>query len=867
MRRESRMWYRRTFTVPAAWSGRRILLHFDAVDWQASVHVNRSHVGTHAGGYDAFTFDITDHLSPGDNELVVGVYDPTNADNLNQPIGKQRTTPNGIWYTSCSGIWQTVWLEPVPSAHIARLEITPNLHAQSVTVRALCQAATGLAVRATASSAGSTLASATGTPGSPITLPLPNPHPWSPDDPFLHDLAVELLDGAEPVDAVGSYFGMRALGLGPAGGVVRPLLNGRFVFQFGMLDQGYWPDGVYTAPTDAALRFDIAAQKALGCNVIRKHVKVEPARWYYWADRLGMLVWQDMPSKFAAGGGAQFELELAEMIDQLRNSPAVAMWVPFNEGWGQYDTARVVGLVQAQDPGRLVDNASGWTDAGVGDVIDWHVYLGPDSPFPTATRAAVLGEFGGLGLRVAGHEWDPAASFGYEMQPNGAALTGRYLGLLYDTRSLLHGKGLSAAIYTAVTDVENELDGMWTYDRQVLKVDPDAVRAAHASLLAASNRLDEPPVGAGCWRLDENTGATAADASGNANPAGLANAPEWVAGVAGAALRFDGGKGFAAVERPVLDTGSDYSVSAWVKLEHTDNWATAVSQDGANVSGFLLQYSLGGVDRFTMTVPEWDGTDAPSIRARAPAPPALNQWTHLVGVRDVARGELRLYVDGVLADAVPCTVTWRARGSTVIGRARWGNSTDFFPGAVDDVRVVQRALDAADAAWLHHYPGGPLPIAGGTIGDADGDALPDEWEGGHGLDRFDPAGDHGAAGDPERDGLQNLLEFALNLDPQAPDPDGRPTAALETNPADGLGYLVFRYRRRIDPGTLVYQVEVSRDLAVWQSTPADIEELPPAVPNPDGLTETIRVRIKPAAGEPGGHRAFVRLRVTAGQPG
>jgi len=852
MQRMSRIWYRRTFEVPAGWAGRRVLLNFGAVDWQATVYVNGVQVGTHAGGYDGFAFDVTDQLHEGGNELVVGVYDPTDGDGVGQPIGKQRASPSGIWYTSCSGIWQTVWLEPVAPAHIARLEITPDIDNGTVAVSALCSGTTGEAVRAVVSSGGVEVARATGVPGGPLTIALPDPHLWSPDDPFLYDLEVSLLDGATPVDAVGSYFGMRKISLGVAGGVLRPLLNNNFVFQIGMLDQGFWPDGVYTAPTDDALRFDIEAQKAFGCNVIRKHVKVEPARWYYWADKLGMLVWQDMPSKFETGGAAQFELELAAMVNQLRNSPAIVMWVPFNEGWGQYDTERITGLVKSWDPSRLVNNASGWTDAGAGDVIDWHVYLGPGSPVPSTTRAAVLGEFGGLGLKVVGHEWNPAASFGYEMQADSAALTSRYVGLLYDTRSLMYGKGLSAAIYTAITDVENELDGHWTYDRQVLKVDPDAVRAVHGSLIEASrSQLDAPPVGAGWWKLDENAGTTAADSSGNDNPAGLANAPQWVAGVDGAALRFDGRIGFAAVERPVLDTGADYSVSAWVKLESTANWATAVSQDGANVSGFLLQYSQS-VGRLTMTVPEWDGTDSPSVRAVAPAAPVLGQWVHLVGVRDVTHGELRLYVDGVLADTESCAATWRARGSTVIGRARWGNSADFFPGAIDDVRVVNRALDAADAAWLHHYPGGPMPIPGGTIGDADGDSLPDDWESTHGLDRFDAAGDQGAGGDPDHDGIPNLAEYVLVGDPRVLSALILPAVAV------GPGGCTFTFKRCAASAQTIGQTfQYGDDLVRWNDIPiapgANV-----AIGDIDGEGNQTVVVTLPADGP----RLFGRLRLT-----
>ena len=865
MRRESRMWYRRTFTVPTGWSGRRVMLNFGAVDWQAAVYVNGISVGSHAGGYDGFAFDITNQLNGGTNELIVGVYDPSDGDGVGQPVGKQRGSPGGIWYSSASGIWQTVWLEPVAAAHIARFEIAPDIDAGVVRVMVVGEGTTGKSVRAVVSSGGVEIGSGTGVPGDTLAIAVPGARLWSPDDPFLYDLTVSLADGITQVDRVGGYFGMRKISLGMAGGVLRPMLNNAFVFQLGMLDQGYWPDGIYTAPCDAALRFDLEQQKSLGCNVVRKHTKVESARWYYWADKLGLLVWQDMPAMAAAPGAAaqvQFETELRRLIDDHRNSPAIIMWVPFNEGWGQYDTARISGLVKGWDPSRLVNNASGWTDAGVGDVVDWHVYLGPASPAPSITRAAVLGEFGGLGLKVAGHEWNAAGSFGYEMEPDAATLTSRYVGLVYDARSLMASAGLSAAIYTEINDQEIEVNGLLTYDRRVTKPDVASVRAAHTGLIAASRMLDAPLVREACWRLDENTGTVATDASGNGNDAELVNAPSRVAGVAGGALACNGTNSYAMAGRSVLDAGANYSVAAWVRLDSTSNWATAVSQDGVNVSGFFLQYALVE-NRFAFSVPDSDTTSAATTRVTASAPPVTGAWVHLVGVHDASNSQLRLYVNGALAGAVPCATAWKAAGNTVIGRGRWGGATDFFPGAIDDVRVMNRALAADEIAWIYHYPGGPLPIAGGSIGDADGDSLPDAWESAHGLGIFDSHGNNGPQGDPDHDGMVNLLEYALNLDPQAWDATGRPVATIETRPADGLHYLTLRYRRLLIPGKLRYVPEVSNDLADWRSTPADLEEVPPATPDSGGLTETVTVRIKPAVSAAGGSRIYARLRVTS----
>ncbi|HEU4324201.1 MAG TPA: AbfB domain-containing protein [Roseiflexaceae bacterium] len=499
MRKHDRMWYRRSFTVPAGWGGQRVLLNFGAVDWEATVYVNGRNLGTHRGGFDGFSIDVTSALNGGSNELIVGVYDPTDAGG--QPIGKQRNNPSGIWYTSASGIWQTVWMEPVPAAHITRLDMTPDVPGQALRLTVRGAGISGQTVEAVALSGGVQVGSVTGSVGSELRLPIPNPRLWSPDDPFLYDLQVRLRSGSTVVDQVSSYAGMRSVGLAVVGGALRPVVNGTFVFQIGTLDQGYWPDGIYTAPTDAALRFDLEQHKALGYNMVRKHIKVEPARWFYWADRLGLLVWQDMPLMNTVNPSAaarqQFELELRELVDEHRSFSSVVMWVVQNEGWGQYDQARLADLVKSWDSSRLVNNMSGINccgavDGGNGDVADWHVYVGPGSPTPSATRAAVLGEFGGLGLRVNGHMWNPSAAFSYEMLPDSAALTNRYLGLIGQVQQLMDTPGLSAAVYTEIVDVENEVNGMLTYDRAVMKVDVARVKAAHEGLIAASRSLGGP---------------------------------------------------------------------------------------------------------------------------------------------------------------------------------------------------------------------------------------------------------------------------------------------------------------------------------------------------------------------------------------
>ena len=494
--KDERLWYRRMFAAPKIAAGKRLLLNFGAVDWEAKVFINGKSVGEHRGGYDAFTFDITDAAQAGaENELVVAVFDATGGGQAN---GKQNynkfNKAGGIAYTPSSGIWQTVWLETVTDAHIQDLKLIPDVDAGCLRVTVNASGSSSSPdIEIIALNGGKEVARVSGKPGVEIKLPVPNAHLWTPDDPFLYDLKVRLGN-----DEVKSYFGMRKIALGKdEHGFTTMLLNGQPVFQAGPLDQGFWPDGLYTAPTDEALRWDIAEMKRVGFNMVRKHIKIEPARWFYWCDKLGLLVWQDMPSGGGAKGGGpdqeagpsefapQFESELRTMIAQHWSHPSVIMWVVFNEGWGQYDTARMTKWVKELDPSRLVNSASGWIDKKTGDLSDQHSYPGPGCPDPESARAAVLGEFGGLGLPVPNHTWVESA-WGYRGVTSEHALTRRYMDLWREVWQLKIKKGLCAAVYTQWTDIETEANGVYTYDRRRLKVDPKPVAAAHRGV------FDEP---------------------------------------------------------------------------------------------------------------------------------------------------------------------------------------------------------------------------------------------------------------------------------------------------------------------------------------------------------------------------------------
>jgi hypothetical protein len=502
---EQRLWYRRMFARPELADGGHALLHFGAVDWQCTVWVNGQQVGEHSGGFDPFTLDVTNALRDGENELVVAVWDPT--DSSYQPRGKQVLRPQGIWYTAVTGIWQTVWLEPTPHEQIESLTITPDVDRSlaAVTVKANG----GSSVKLTASLAGREVASATGNVGQPVELKVPNPQWWSPDAPNLYDLKVELQSANNAaVDSLDSYFGLRKIEVKKDDkGVNRLFLNNQAIFQYGPLDQGWWPDGLYTPASDAALKYDIEMTKKFGMNLARKHVKVEIDRWYYWCDKLGLLVWQDMPSSNVnndnAEAKANFRRELGAIVDDLYNHPSIVMWVPFNEGWGQHDTPETTAWLEQRDPSRPINEASGWNDEGAGTITDMHRYPGPGMRPVEDKRVSVLGEFGGLGMPVRGHTWQAERNWGYVSYDTAEQLTDAYVNLLTAMRPLI-GEGLSAAVYTQTSDVEIEVNGLMTYDRKLVKMDLDRIAAAARKLYGPPPSLktlvatseDEPQV----WR-------------------------------------------------------------------------------------------------------------------------------------------------------------------------------------------------------------------------------------------------------------------------------------------------------------------------------------------------------------------------------
>ncbi len=475
-------WYRRTFTLPADMKGKNILLHFGAVDWETVVYVNGQRVGSHTGGYDPFYFDITGALkSSGEQEVAVYIYDNTGGQG--QPTGKQSKNPSICWYTAVSGIWQTVWLEPVENVYIKNVELEPCLDRKWVSLRVNTSETAGVTLEAQVSDAqGNVVATGTGTPGTTFRLTLEGDvHTWSPDDPYLYDVKITAKSGGNVTDRVKSYCGMRKIEVKKDdSNLPRIFLNDKQIFQMGPLDQGWWPDGLYTPASDEALYFDVKAMKDLGFNMVRKHIKIEPARWYYWCDKMGLLVWQDLPSPNLPQGSedfakANFEAEVNNIIPAVKNFPSVVHWVVFNEGWGQFDTDRMTrivdGKVNALTPSRygkasLICCASGWTDSEIGNIIDTHSYPNPSCP-QNANRAAVCGEYGGITLKVPGHIW-PGGDFQYIVVESSSDFT-TYFGGLCEKIKDLYLVGLNAAVYTQLSDVEIEKNGFYTYDRRVLK--------------------------------------------------------------------------------------------------------------------------------------------------------------------------------------------------------------------------------------------------------------------------------------------------------------------------------------------------------------------------------------------------------------
>lgn len=497
---EDALWYKTTFRVPSAWKGKRLMLNFEAVDWQADVIVNDIQVGRHTGGYTHFSFDITPYLKSGDNTLVVRVEDST--DNDFQPRGKQVRTPSGIWYTAVSGIWQSVWIEPVAKAHVADYYAVSDIKAGKVDVTVTTEGALeGDVVKvelleggvgySTDNASGKVIARGKTVPGGTVTLPVEDPRLWSPDSPYLYGLRVSVVRGGKTIDAVNGYTAMREVSLFVKNKNTKLMaLNGQPLFQFGPLDQGWWPDGLYTAPTDEALRFDIQKTKDFGFNMIRKHIKVEPSRWFYHCDQIGMMVWQDMPS-FAGnnlnkwgihnyGEGTDFPAtpmtkanyykEWGEIIAQVRKFPCVVMWVPFNEAWGQFDTKAVVDFTRAQDPTRLINMSSGGSwEPDCGDIMDNHHYPYPAMYLWETKMANVVGEYGGIGLPLEGHLWQPDRNWGYVQYKSGDEVLDEY-SRFADHLILLVRQGVCGAVYTQTTDVEGEVNGLMTYDRKVVKM-------------------------------------------------------------------------------------------------------------------------------------------------------------------------------------------------------------------------------------------------------------------------------------------------------------------------------------------------------------------------------------------------------------
>ena len=483
MEHHDRLWYRRELNIPATWHGKQILLHFGAIDFESEVFVNGKSVGVHRGGYDPFSYDVTSFLSGGGkDELIVRVWDPTESGG--QPRGKQNTRPRGITYTPTTGIWQTVWMEPVETVSIESLTMVPDIDRSELMLTvSTSKPKTGSMVEVVVKAGGSVLTKATIPADGATAIAVPKARLWSPDNPFLYTLDLTLKQGQHTTDKVASYFGMRKTSVGDFKGQKKLLLNNEFVFQLGPLDQGFWPDGIYTAPTDEALKSDIVQMKAMGFNMVRKHIKVEPARWYYWADTLGLLVWQDMPSANSYPGNQfvpppvdkpQFEAELRRMVETHKNSPCIVVWTIFNEGQGQFDTGRLVDVVRSLDSSRPINEASGGTITGAGDLNDIHSYPEPAVRPSNGKQAMVCGEFGGIGFLVPTHSW-VQEGHGYVEVDTATDLLYLYAEFMDWVRELRDENNLSAVVYTELTDVMTEINGVLTYDR-IPKIAPEKLK-------------------------------------------------------------------------------------------------------------------------------------------------------------------------------------------------------------------------------------------------------------------------------------------------------------------------------------------------------------------------------------------------------
>ena len=498
------LWYSTSFSIPRKWKGQEIWLNFQAVDWSTEVWLNGQRVGSHTGGYTAFSFNITPYIIKGKQELVVKVLDAT--DNNEQPRGKQVSDPDGIWYTPVSGIWQTVWLEPTPTAaRLVNYKAVTEDEGESLVVTPVVEGTKeGDKVVVRFLDGPQLLEEQKLNPGQSVTLMPADPQLWSPERPFLYGLELSIEREGKVIDKVSGYAALRDIKeVTDEAGHKRMSLNGKPYFQFGPLDQGWWPDGLYTAPTDEALRYDIEQTKAFGFNMIRKHIKVEPSRWFYHCDRIGILVWQDMPSfgvsaswdmwgydkakdfPATAQAKANYYKEWSEIIAQVKKFPCVVVWVPFNEAWSQFDTEEVVAFTRAQDPTRLINQSSGgnWVK-GCGDIMDNHHYPNPIIRVWDWDMVNVLGEYGGIGLPLEGHLWQPDKNWGYVQYKNGDEVLAEYENFAKQLLPLVR-EGLSGAVYTQTTDVEIEVNGLMTYDRKVIKMNEERLRKANQEVINA----------------------------------------------------------------------------------------------------------------------------------------------------------------------------------------------------------------------------------------------------------------------------------------------------------------------------------------------------------------------------------------------
>lgn len=740
-------WYRRSFTIPASWSG-RVILNFGAVSWQAAVWVNGKFAGRHRGDYDAFSFDITRLLhKTGRNELVVGFINPVGA--AGEPVGKQIPGPaHSIYHTASSGIWQSVWLEPVSSEHLTALDLVPDVPRSRLLISASA-APGGAHVVAQALEGSNVVATATGSPGRPFALRIRNQHLWSPSDPYLYGLHLQLVSRGRVLDDVQSYFGMRSITLGRVGGAVRILLNGHFLFQSGALDQGYWPDGLYTPPADAAIQFDINTAKQLGYNLLREHQKIQPARWYYWADREGLLVWQDMPQMHPPGllaptpaAQAEFRRELHAIVVQNRSYPSIVTWIPFNEGWSQFDSSGITREVKSLDPSAVVDSDSGSADCcnaiepGNSDINDTHLYSGPFS-VSADSRASTIGEYGGvLAYPPQAHRWpgvltsvgSPVAVWG--QGPVSSFLRAQYQQLTQEMRAA----GLSGAVFTEFAGYENEL-GIMTYDRRAFTMAPALVRGLNTSLIAASQQPGAtlrqqgpavPPGTTGLWPFGEGSGTAAGDTSGHGHALSLTGGAGWTTSPFGGALAITAPGQSAVAEGPLIDTGHSFTISAWLNYAQAGESGTAVSEPGPDGSSFSLGVdtsgqggqSFGGLPGtsslpnstwWTFVVPAGSTCTADQCGVRANLrytdgrfDPRPGRWHQVTAVYDTATATIGIYIDGVPDDVEHVFGIPPARGPLTVGTGQADYSpTDTFLGAIARLRIYSRALTPAEAWQLY----------------------------------------------------------------------------------------------------------------------------------------------------------------------